>query len=55
MLTIDSFVYNIIIIVVSYKGARSKLRNVSLIAVFGLVLFSAVPRSLDSASTNLRF
>jgi len=30
------------------------LRNVSLIAVFGLVLFSAVPTSLDSATTNIR-
>jgi PQQ-dependent dehydrogenase (s-GDH family) len=30
------------------------LRNVSLIAVFGLVLFSAIPTSLDSATTNIR-
>lgn len=38
----------------SYKYARSKLRNVSLIAVFGLVLFSAVPTLLDSTTTNIR-
>ncbi len=38
----------------SYKNTKPKLRNVSLIAVFGLVLFSAVPTSLDSATTNIR-
>ena len=38
----------------SYRYARSKLINVSLIAVFGLVLFSAVPTFLDSATTNIR-
>lgn len=37
-----------------YRYARSKLINVSLIAVFGLVLFSAVPTFLDSATTNIR-
>lgn len=47
-------VYNIIIVVASYKYARSKLRNVLLIAVFGLVLLSAVPTLLDSAPTNKR-
>jgi PQQ-dependent dehydrogenase (s-GDH family) len=40
--------------VASYKNTKPKLRNVSLIAVFGLVLFSAVPTSLDSATTNIR-
>ena len=38
----------------SYRYTRSKLINVSLIAVFGLVLFSAVPTFLDSATTNIR-
>jgi PQQ-dependent dehydrogenase (s-GDH family) len=40
--------------VVSYKNTKPKLRNVSLIAVFGLVLFSAVPTLLDSTTTNVR-
>lgn len=38
----------------SYKYARSKLRNISLIAVFGVVLFSVVPTFLDSTTTNIR-
>ena len=38
----------------SYRYTRSELINVSLIAVFGLVLFSAVPTFLDSATTNIR-
>ena len=38
----------------SYKNTKPKLRNVSLIAVFGLVLFSAVPTLLDSTTTNVR-
>jgi hypothetical protein len=37
-----------------YRYIRSKLINVSLIAVFGLVLFSAVPTFLDSVTTNIR-
>jgi PQQ-dependent dehydrogenase (s-GDH family) len=40
--------------VASYKYARSKLRNISLIAVFGVVLFSVVPTFLDSTTTNIR-
>ena len=38
----------------SYKYARSKLRNISLIAVFGVVLFSVVPTFLDCTTTNIR-
>jgi len=38
------------IVVASYTYARSKLSSVSLIAVFGLVLSSAVPTLLDSAT-----
>jgi glucose/arabinose dehydrogenase len=40
--------------VASYTNAKPKLRNVLLIAVFGPILFSAVPTLLDSATTNIQ-
>ena len=38
----------------SYKNVKSKLRNVSLIAVFGLILLSVIPIMFGSSSTNIQ-
>jgi hypothetical protein len=47
-------VWEYYVVVASNMNARSKLRNVLLIAVFGLILLLAVPTLLDSTNTNIR-